>query len=78
MSESLESIGEVVAKELIKGYPEEVVSLLDDSLTAKGIVQFMHARNRLLGESPLQALKQEDGMERVVEAAQAFNEGSYV
>jgi hypothetical protein len=56
----------------------DLVILLSDSLTPRGVGQWLHARNRLLGGSrPIEALH--DG--RLIEvdrAAQAFIDGAYV
>ena len=56
----------------------DLVLLLSDSLTPRGVGQWLHARNRLLaGERPIEAL----GAGRtsdVRRAAQAFVDGSYV
>lgn len=56
----------------------DLVILLSDSLTARGVGQWLHARNRLLaGARPIQALA--DGRsEQVRAAAQAFIDGAYV
>lgn len=55
-----------------------VVELLDDSLTAKGMRQWLRSRNRYLGgQRPIDLLR-EDHYDRVQEAAQAFREGYYV
>ena len=52
--------------------------LLSDSLTPRGIGQWLHARNRLLGgERPLDLLSQ-GRVEEVLGAARAFVDGSYV
>jgi len=56
----------------------DVVLLLSDSLTPRGIGQWLHARNRLLdGGRPLELLAQGKD-EQVHRAAQAFVDGSYV
>ena len=56
----------------------DLVVLLSDSLTARGVGQWLHARNRLLaGGRPLEALTEGRGVE-VRAAAQAFVDGSYV
>jgi transcriptional regulator with XRE-family HTH domain len=54
-----------------------IVSELEDSLTAKGIRQWLLARNRYLkGDRPIDLLR--DGhFKRVQEAAAAFREGYY-
>ena len=56
----------------------EVRKLLSDSLTPRGVGQWLHARNRLLaGERPLDVLV--DGRYgEVRDAAQAFVDGAYV
>lgn len=56
----------------------EVVRVLADSLTPRGVGQWLHARNRLLrGRRPLDVLR--DGDQRaVLEAAHSFAEGAYV
>ena len=56
----------------------DLVVLLSDSLTARGVGQWLHARNRLLGgERPLDALTAGRFIE-VRAAAQSFVDGSYV
>lgn len=56
----------------------EVVLVLRDSLTARGVRQWMSARNRLLGDRrPLEVLHDGDA-EAVLRAAKAFVEGVYV
>jgi hypothetical protein len=56
----------------------DLVVLLSDSLTARGVGQWIHARNRVLGgERPIDVLSQGD-FTRVEQAARAFIEGSYV
>ncbi len=56
----------------------ELVLLLSDSLTPRGVGQWLHARNRLLaGERPLEALAAGRGAD-VRRAAEAFIDGSYV
>lgn len=56
----------------------DVVVLLDDSLTPRGVGQWFHARNRLLaGARPLDAFAQGQA-DRVLAAARAFDEGAYV
>lgn len=55
-----------------------LVLLLSDSLTPRGVGQWLHARNRLLdGKRPIDALAA-GGIEDVREAAQAFVDGAYV
>lgn len=56
----------------------DLVVLLSDSLTARGVGQWLHARNRLLGGArPIEALI-EGRDQDVRQAAQAFVDGSYV
>lgn len=56
----------------------DLVILLSDSLTARGVGQWLHARNRLLaGDRPIQALA-EGHSAQVRAAAQAFIDGAYV
>lgn len=56
----------------------DLVVLLSDSLTERGVGQWLHARNRLLdGARPIEALA-EGRFEEVRDAAQAFVDGSYV
>lgn len=56
----------------------DVVLLLSDSLTRRGVGQWLHARNRLLdGRRPLDLLHEGD-VAAVRKAAQAFVDGSYV
>ena len=56
----------------------DLVLLLSDSLTQRGVGQWLHAKNRLLdGERPVDLLA-EDRHERVHGAAAAFIDGSYV
>jgi len=55
-----------------------LVFLLSDSLTPRGVGQWLHARNRLLGgERPIDLLGKGES-KRVEQAAQAFVEGAYV
>lgn len=55
-----------------------IVLLLDDSLTARGVGQWLRARNRLLdGARPLDLLG-EGEVDRVRQAAEAFADGAYV
>ena len=52
--------------------------VLADSLTPRGVGQWLHARNRLLGgRRPLEVLA-EGGADDVRRAAQAFVDGAYV
>jgi len=56
----------------------QVVLLLQDSLTPRGVGQWLRAPNRLLrGERPLDILRSGGG-EEVRRAALAFAEGAYV
>jgi len=56
----------------------DLVVLLSDSLTERGVGQWLHARNRLLGGArPLDVLG-EGHFSEVREAAQAFVDGAYV
>ncbi len=56
----------------------DLVILLSDSLTPRGVGQWLHARNRLLsGSRPLELLN-EGRFEEVRRAAQAFIDGAYV
>jgi transcriptional regulator with XRE-family HTH domain len=56
----------------------DLVLLLSDSLTPRGVGQWLHAKNRLLdGERPIDLLA-EKRHEEVRGAAEAFIDGSYV
>jgi hypothetical protein len=56
----------------------DLVLLLSDSLTPRGVGQWLHAKNRLLdGERPVDLLA-EDHYEKVRSAAESFVDGSYV
>lgn len=56
----------------------DVVVLLSDSLTPRGVGQWFHARNRLLdGSRPLDAFAHGHA-DQVLAAARAFDEGAYV
>jgi hypothetical protein len=56
----------------------DLVILLSDSLTPRGVGQWLHARNRLLGGTrPLEVLN-EGRFEDVRRAAQAFIDGAYL
>ncbi len=56
----------------------DVVLLLSDSLTARGVAQWLRARNRLLDrQRPIDVLAA-GGVEQVHGAAKAFIDGSYV
>jgi len=56
----------------------DLVLLLSDSLTPRGVGQWLHAKNRILnGQRPVDLLA-EDHYEEVRSAAEAFIDGSYV
>ena len=56
----------------------DLVLLLSDSLTPRGVAQWLRARNRVLGrERPIDVLTAGD-FEKVRLAAEAFIDGSYV
>jgi hypothetical protein len=56
----------------------DLVLLLSDSLTPRGVGQWLHAKNRVLGgERPIDLLT-EERYEEVRGAAEAFIDGSYV
>ena len=56
----------------------DLVLLLSDSLTARGVGQWLHAKNRLLGgERPIDLLAKER-YDEVRRAAESFIDGSYV
>lgn len=56
----------------------ELVLLLDDSLSKRGVAQWFRARQRLLGgRQPIDVLAEGD-IESVRRAAEAFADGSYV
>ncbi|MCB0978782.1 MAG: DUF2384 domain-containing protein [Acidimicrobiales bacterium] len=56
----------------------DLVILLSDSLTPRGVGQWLHAKNRLLeGQRPVDLLA-EDQYDTVREAAEAFVDGAYV
>lgn len=56
----------------------EVVRILADSLTERGVGQWLHARNRVLdGRRPLDLLH-DGGQDEVLQAAHAFVDGSYI
>lgn len=56
----------------------ETVQTLGDSLTPRGVGQWLHAPNRLLGgRPPLEVLRDGD-QEAVLEAARSFVDGAYV
>lgn len=55
-----------------------IVGELEDSLTARGIRQWLRARSRYLdGERPIDLLRQGE-FKKVHEAALAFREGDYI
>lgn len=55
-----------------------IEDILSDSLTSRGVAQWLRARNRLLdGRRPLDALAEGDA-DAVREAGDAFDAGSYV
>ncbi len=56
----------------------DLVILLSDSLTPRGVGQWLHAKNRLLeGQRPVELLA-EGRYDTVREAAEAFVDGAYV
>ena len=56
----------------------DLAALLSDSLTPRGVGQWLHARNRLLeGERPIDVLGRGE-TSRVQQAADAFVQGTYV
>jgi hypothetical protein len=56
----------------------DLVLLLSDSLTPRGVGQWLHAKNRLLdGQRPVDLLA-EDRYDDVRAAAEAFIDGAYV
>jgi len=56
----------------------DIMQILEDSLTAEGIEQWLRAANRLLdGRRPVDLIDEGD-TESVRQAAQAFLDGSYV
>lgn len=56
----------------------DIVVVLSESLTPRGVGQWLHARNRLLGgDRPVELLKL-GKVEEVRRAAAAFADGSYV
>jgi transcriptional regulator with XRE-family HTH domain len=55
-----------------------IAKTLEESLTHKGIRQWLRARNRLLDDQRPIDLLREGHFDRVHQAAQAFNEGYYV
>ena len=56
----------------------EVVRTLADSLTPRGVGQWLHANNRLLGgRRPLEVLR-EGETDAVLQAARSFVDGAYV
>ncbi len=56
----------------------DIVGVLSDSLSSRGVGQWLHAQNRALGgKRPLDAL-QEGNQQAVLRAARSFIDGSYV
>jgi uncharacterized protein (DUF2384 family) len=56
----------------------DIRQILEDSLTAEGVEQWLRAANRLLdGRRPIDLLNEGDA-ESVRKAAQAFLDGAYV
>jgi hypothetical protein len=56
----------------------DIALILSDSLSPRGVGQWLHARNRLLeGRRPLEVLA-DGSVEEVRQAAQAFVDGAYV
>lgn len=56
----------------------DVVTILDDSLTHRGISQWLDARNRYLdGARPIEILA-EGRLDEVIQAATSYAEGSYL
>lgn len=56
----------------------DLVVLLSDSLTPRGVAQWLHARNRLLGDARPVDLLTQGRLDEVRQAAQAFIDGAYV
>lgn len=56
----------------------DLVLLLSDSLTPRGVGQWLHAKNRLHTTGPGAHTHPEDNYEKVRSAAEAFVDGSYV
>jgi len=56
----------------------DIVTMLDGSLTDQGIVQWFNARLRYLGGRRPIELMQEGQIDKVVQAAEAFADGSYL
>jgi hypothetical protein len=57
----------------------EIVTLFTDTLTNRGIGQFMHSSLRLLnGMTPLETMLEEGGYEKVIQAIHSFEDGSYI
>jgi broad specificity phosphatase PhoE len=56
----------------------DIMQILEDSLTAEGIEQWLRAANRLLGGRRPIDLIDEGDTESVRQAAQAFLDGAYV
>jgi len=56
----------------------DIVRVLSDSLTDRGVGQWLRARNRVLnGARPLDALR-DGAQDEVLQAAQTFVDGAYV
>lgn len=56
----------------------DLVLLLSDSLTTRGVGQWLHAKNRLLdGKRPVDLLAG-DRYDEVLQAAEVFVDGAYV
>lgn len=56
----------------------DIALILQDSLTPRGVGQWLRARNRMLGgRRPLELIHESD-LAKVKEAAQAFVDGAYV
>lgn len=56
----------------------DLVILLSDSLTPRGVGQWLHAKNRLLGGRRPVDLLADDRYDEVREAAESFIDGAYV
>jgi hypothetical protein len=56
----------------------DISLVLSDTLTARGVTQWLNARNRVLdGQRPIDLISKGQG-DRVRDAAQAYLDGSYV
>ncbi|MHA7295191.1 hypothetical protein [Arthrobacter sp. HLT1-21] len=56
----------------------EIILVLSDSLTPRGVGQWLHSKNRLLdGKPPLDALC-EGQQQKALEAARVFVDGSFI